>query len=159
MTVKIAYLEISGRQTGKTTRLVKFANELTAQGKTVIFVTPLAKHVRGLLPGVVVLSDGENPPDEVDQDQAVWIYDEFDWLTSTRVRNGAYYATTAKRTRELGVDTPANDLLMLLLHLNGRHLQRHFWPFVWSAEDWFKEVRSCYSTEQYRAWFLGEFLK
>lgn len=159
MTVKIAYLEISGRQTGKTTRLVKIANALIAQGKTVIFVTPLEKHVRGLLPGVVVLSDGENPPDQVDQDQAVWIYDEFDWLKSTSVRNGAYYATTAKRTRELGIDTPENDLLMRLLELNGLYFQRHFWPFGLNADDWFNEVRASYSPEEYRAMVLGEFLK
>ena len=47
--VKIAYLEISPRMTGKTARLCKFANDLSAAGQTVIYVCP-----RGLAPGLRV---------------------------------------------------------------------------------------------------------
>lgn len=43
MTTKIAYLEISPRQTGKTTRLIGFANQLKSEGRTVIFVSYLGE--------------------------------------------------------------------------------------------------------------------
>ncbi|WP_458379210.1 hypothetical protein [Pseudomonas chlororaphis] len=161
MTTKIAYLEISPRQTGKTTRLVKFACQLADEGKTVIFVTPMAKceHLRQQLPGVIVLADGQRPPEHIDLTDAIWIYDEFDWLTSTELRDGAYYSTTAKRVRELGVDTPDNDLLMQLLEANGLHFQRHFWFFSLQFDNWFSEARKAYTPEEYRLMILGEFLK
>ncbi|AZD84761.1 hypothetical protein C4K14_1927 [Pseudomonas chlororaphis subsp. aureofaciens] len=161
MTTKIAYLEISPRQTGKTTRLVKFACQLKDEGKTVIFVTPMAKdkHLRQQLPGVIVLADGQRPPVGVELTDAIWIYDEFDWLTSTQLRDGAYYATTAKRVRRLGVDTPDNDLLMQLLEVNGLHFQRHFWFFGLQADNWFSQAREFYSPDDYRLLILGEFLK
>jgi hypothetical protein len=159
MTVKIAYLEISGRLTGKTARLVKFANELTAQGETVVFVTSQAKDLRGRLPGVVVLSDRQAPPDEVDQEQAIWIYDEFDWLKSAKVRNGGYYATTASRVRDLGTDTPETDLLLQLIELNDGSYQRHLLTPGVIDEAYYEEARVAYTAEQYRQLILGEFLK
>lgn len=159
MTAKVAYLEISGRLTGKTTRLVKFANELTAQGKTVIFVTPQAKDLRGRLPGVVVLSDRQAPPDDVDQEQVIWIYDEFDWLKSTKVRDGGYYATTASRVRDLGIDTPETDLLLQLIELNGGSYQRHLLTPGVIGEAYFSEARMVYTHEEYRQMVLGEFLR
>lgn len=59
--VKIAYLEISPRQTGKTMRLCKFANDLSATGQVVIYVCPpgLAPGLRVEMPNVTVLADGE----------------------------------------------------------------------------------------------------
>ncbi|MBB1614229.1 hypothetical protein A9978_17410 [Pseudomonas sp. UMC65] len=159
MTAKIAYLEISGRLTGKTSRLVKFANELTAQGETVIFVTRKAKNLHGRLPGVVVLSDRQAPPDDVDQEQAIWIYDEFDWLKSAKVRNSGYYATTASRVRDLGIDTPETDLLLQLIELNGGSYQRHLLTPGVIDEAYFNEARAIYTDEQYRQMVLGEFLK
>ncbi|MEN5255234.1 hypothetical protein [Pseudomonas protegens] len=159
MTGKIAYLEISGRQTGKTTRLVKIANDLTAQGETVIFVTPQAEDLHGRLVGVVVLSDHQAPPDEVDQEQAIWIYDEFDWLKSAKVRNGGYYATTASRVRDLRIDTPETDLLLQLIELNGGSYQRHLLTPGVIDEAYYEEARAIYTAEQYRQMVLGEFLK
>ncbi|MFJ3413734.1 hypothetical protein [Pseudomonas protegens] len=159
MTAKIAYLEISGRQTGKTTRLVKIANDLTAQGKTVIFVTLQAEDLLGHLPGVVVLSDRQAPPDDVDQEQAIWIYDEFDWLKSAKVRNGGYYATTASRVRDLRIDTPETDLLLQLIKLNGGSYQRHLLTPWLIDEAYYEEARAIYTAEQYRQMVLGEFLK
>lgn len=159
MTGKIAYLEISGRQTGKTTRLVKIANDLTAQGETVFFVTPQAEDLRGRLQGVVVLSDRQAPPDNVDQERAIWIYDEFDWLKSAKIRNGGYYATTASRIRDLRVDTPETDLLLQLIELNGGSYQRHLLTPGVIDEAYFNEASELYTHEQYRQMVLGEFLK
>jgi len=158
MNQKPAYLEISPRQTGKTKRLVQFANELYGQGRTVIFVTPLANCELGLAPGVIVLSDGKNPPPGTDIGRAVWFYDEFDWLKSTKIRAGAYYATTAKKVRQLGVDTPENDLLLRLIELNNLHFQRHFWFFGLKPDSWLAECRATYTPEEFRAFILGEFL-
>lgn len=158
MKTSIAYLEISPRQTGKTSRLVRFANELKGQGRTVIFVTLMAEHMRPLMPGVIVLSDGESPPSDTDLLNAIWFYDEFDWLKSTKIRTGAYYATTAKKVRTLGVDTPENDLLIKLLEVNGLRFERHFWFFGLQADDWFTRVRAEYSPEDFRTLILGEFL-
>lgn len=161
MSTKIAYLEISPRQTGKTTRLVKFACQLQGEGKTVIFVTPMAsdEYLHQQLPGVIVLADGQSPPQDIDLTDAVWIYDEFDWLASTELRDGAYYATTAQRVRRLGVDTPDNDLLMQLIEVNDLHFQRHFWFFGLQADNWFSGSREIYTPEQYRLMILGEFLQ
>lgn len=158
MTTKIAYLEISPRQTGKTTRLIGFANRLKREGRTVIFVSSLGEYVSEQMPGVIVLADGETPPADVDSSNAVWFYDEFDWLNSTEIRAGAYYATTAKKVRQLGVDTAENDLLLRLIELNGLHFQRHFWFFGLRPDSWFTEVRASHTPEQFRALFLGEFL-
>ncbi|MBF0638768.1 hypothetical protein [Pseudomonas protegens] len=159
MTAKIAYLEISGRQTGKTARLVKIANDLTAQGETVIFVTPQAEGLLGRLPGVVVLSDHQAPPDDLDQEQAIWIYDEFDWLKSAKVRNGGYYATTASRVRDLGIDTSETDLLLQLIELYGGSYLRHLLTPGVIDEAYYEEARAAYTDEQYRQLILGEFLK
>ena len=161
MKPKIAYLEISPRQTGKTKRLIEFANQLKSDGRSVIFVTLLAlcDSVRAQLPGITVLSDGEAPPPDVESSGAVWMYDEFDWLKSTKIRNGAYYATTAKRVRELGVDSPENDLLLELIEINGNRFERHFWFFGLRPDSWLTEARLAYSAEDFRAFMLGEFLK
>ncbi len=159
MTLKIAYLDISPRMTGKTARLVKIAKRLKSEGETVIFVTYLAlvQDMRRQMPGVIVLADGEPPPVGVDLSNAIWFYDEFDWQTSTEIREGGYYATTAQRVRKLGVDTPENDLLMQLLEANGLRFERHFWPFGLN-DDWLADVRAEYTPEQFRVLFLGEFL-
>lgn len=161
MNPKIAYLEISPRQTGKTKRLTDIANQLKSEGKTVVFVTlpPLVESTRMQMPGVIVLADGEAPPPDTDSPDTVWMYDEFDWLHSTEIRNGAYYATTAKYVRALGVDSPENDLLLELIELNGGRFDRHFWFFGLRPDSWFSDARASYSSEQFRALILGEFLQ
>ena len=127
--VKIAYLEISPRQTGKSTRLCKRANDLCAAGRVVIYVCPrgMAPGLRLVMPNVTVLNDGQNVPETVDQTNAVWFYDEFDWLKSTVVRPGGYYATTAAHLRDLDAPKP-EDVLMELLKANGYRVERHLWP-------------------------------
>jgi hypothetical protein len=158
MNTKIAYLEISPRQSGKTSRLIGFAKQLKGEGRTVIFVTPMAYQVRQQLPGVIVLADGEAPPAGTNLSNAVWFYDEFDWLESTEIRAGAYYATTAKKVRTLGVDHPDDDLLMKLLVANDLSFQRHFWHFGLQPDNWFNQARATYSPEEFRVMILGEFL-
>lgn len=158
MSPKIAYLEISPRQTGKTARLIGLANKLKNEGKTVIFVTYAAESVRAQMPEVIVLSDGQSPPRGVDLSDAVWFYDEFDWLKSTKIRDGGYYATTAKRSRKLGVESPENDLLLELIRLNGHRFERHFWFFGMKPDSWLSDARVYHSPEDFRLLYLGEFL-
>lgn len=158
MNPQIAYLEISPRQTGKTTRLVRLANTLKAQGRTVIFVSSMAQDVRRQMPGVIVLADGEEPAPDVDLEDAVWFYDEFEWLKSTVIRIGGYYSTSPKTVRMLGAEFAEDDVLMKLLEANGQHFERHLWFFGLRPDNWFTNTRKEYSPEEFRLWILGEFL-
>lgn len=155
--VKIAYLEISPRMTGKTTRLCKFANNIAATGKPVIYICqpPLVEGLRREMPGVTVLADGEPVPEGIDVTNAVWFYDEFDWLASTIIRDGGYYATTAKKLRNAG--TPLyGDILMGLLKANGNRHERHYMPsFLW---EFVCDNRAVMPPETFRMSMLGEFL-
>lgn len=155
--MKIAYLEISPRMTGKTTRLCKLANDLCATGQSVIYVCPpgLAPGLRIEMPNVTVVADGQPVPEAVDQKEAIWFYDEFDWLKSTAVRPGGYYATTAARLRELGAPD-SDDVLMKLLKANGYRVERHLWPFEY--REFVQDHRVCMSAKDFRLGMLGEFL-
>ncbi|EPB6911839.1 hypothetical protein ACRRN4_000517 [Pseudomonas aeruginosa] len=155
----IAYLEISPRLTGKTTRLCALARDLLAQGRQVIFVCPpgCCADIRRALPGAVVLGDGEPLPAFADPDSAAWFYDEFDWLQNVQVRPGGYYATTAQRLRDPELDTPADDLLLQLLEANGNRHERHFWPFGLNGLAEFGAATE--DRDSYRLIYLGEFLK
>ncbi|MBK5413730.1 hypothetical protein [Pseudomonas sp. TH31] len=155
--VKIAYLEISPRMTGKTTRLCALANDLSANGQTVIYVCipNLAPGLRKNMPRVTVLEDGQPVPDGVDVAKAIWLYDEFDRLTSTVIREGAHYATTAARLRQAGAPAPG-DILMALIKANGNRHERHLLPaFLW---EFICDHRPTMSAEQFRMNMLGEFL-
>ena len=158
--MNIAYLDISPRQTGKTTRLCALARALIEQGRRVVYVCPegMATDIAAALPGAVVLHDGQALPQDVDADSAVWFYDEFDWLTSAKLRAGAYYATTPKRLRDLSRDTTENDLLLQLLHANGNRHERHYWPMmgIGTALDLY---RLSFAPEQFRTYALAEFLQ
>lgn len=154
---KISYLEISPRMTGKTSRLCAFANDLATTGVTVIFVCApqLAPGLRKVMPDVTVLADGQPVPDTVNETNATWIYDDFDWLKSTRIRDGGYYATTAARTRQAGVPSPG-DVLMGLIEANGNRHERHFLPSCFGG--FIREHRATMSAEDFRLGMLGEFL-
>ncbi|WP_448680229.1 hypothetical protein [Pseudomonas nicosulfuronedens] len=156
---RIAYLEISPRQSGKTARLIKKAATLSQQGHTVVYVTScLDEERKNALRrvGVIVHKDGEPLPEHLDEDRAVWFYDEFDWLKSITVRMGGYYATTAKRLRDPAVDTADDDILLALLKANGYSHERHYLPVL--MHDILREGRHLYSAEEYRRLCLGEFL-
>ena len=155
----IACLDISPRQTGKTTRLIKRARKLLTMGAAVRFVCSkgMKAEVRRQLPGAIVLADGEPLPSDQAPRRGVWFYDEFDWLESVELRQDAYYATTARFIRKLGEHTPENDLLLRLIQANGNWYQRHTWPF--DMADTLKEARQLHSPEDFRLLYLGEFLQ
>jgi len=156
---KIAYLDISPRQTGKTERLIQRAKTCLDAGRRVYFITfkGLVENMRRRLPGALVLEDGEELPSNENPDDAVWFYDEFDWLNSTVIRPGAYYATTPKFIREAGVDTADTDLLLQLIVAHGGHYCRYTWPFDMAGI--LQKARAFYSPEDFRQLYLGEFLK
>ncbi|CAI8755408.1 Zonular occludens toxin [Pseudomonas sp. IT-P44] len=155
--VKIAYLEISPRMTGKTTRLCKLANDLAASGQSVIYVClpQLAPRLCLDMPNVNVVADGQPVPETVDQESAIWVYDEFDWLKSTVVRSGGYYATTVARLRDLDNYAP-DDVLMQLVEANGNRVERHLWQIDY--RDFVSAHRATMAPDSFRMSMLGEFL-
>ncbi|MBX8542469.1 hypothetical protein K5D41_22585 [Pseudomonas cichorii] len=159
--VKIAYLEISGRLTGKTTRLAEKASELAMQGPTVIFVVPhlgLVSELSFRYPGLVVVHDGQALPEDVDAETAVWFYDEFDYLKSVVVRPGAFYATTPRYLRDAESDDAGSDVLLQLLEANGYQHARYVMPSdISGAGNFYRENRHCWSPEQFRMHVLGAF--
>ncbi|MFU3873513.1 hypothetical protein ACM7HL_12705 [Pseudomonas aeruginosa] len=157
---RISYLEISPRQSGKTARLIKKAATLSRQGHTVVYVSPGLDEERQTAlrrVGVIVRKDGETLPKHLDEDRAVWFYDEFDWLKCTTVRMGGYYATTAKRLRDPRVDSPESDMLLALLKANGYSHERHFIPLA--MRETLAEMRLLYRPEEFRLFCLGEFMQ
>lgn len=155
--IRIAYLDISPRQTGKTERLVQHAKSCLSAGRNVRFVTSdgLVEDMQGRLPGAQVLPDREDLHDGIND--GVWFYDEFDWLKSTKMRPGAYYATTPKFQRVLGVHTAENDLLLRLVQANEGHFRRYSWAIY--MDDTIKEARLQHTPEEFRHLYLGEFLQ
>ncbi|TWC36688.1 hypothetical protein FBY02_103224 [Pseudomonas sp. SJZ078] len=156
---RIAHLEISPRQTGKTERLIQRAKPYLVAGRKVCFVTSkgLVEDMRRRLPGAVILEDGKDVPCDEDAENAIWFYDEFDWLNSTRIRADAFYATTPRFQRTVGVHTSENDLLLRLIEANNRYFCRYTWQIHMS--DILEEARASHSPEEFRLLYLGEFLK
>lgn len=154
---KIAYLEISPRQTGKTQRLIQFAKCCMGTGKKVCFNTlkGMKVEIQAQLPGALVLADDESFPEAENPAEYYWFFDEFDWLEHAQLLPGAFYATTPRFVREVGTHPTENDLLLRLLKVAGR-FERHYWPFDMSAR--LLEARQLYSPEEFRLFFLGEFL-
>jgi hypothetical protein len=145
---------------GKTARMVKYAADLAMRDHRVVFVACSLRDERLKYlsqVGVTVLADGEELPPDIDEHSAIWFYDEFDWLQSTKIRMGAYYATTPKRLRTAGVELPESDLLLALVKAAGYRHERNFLLFD-MAENW-KEARQLYSESEFRRLFLGEFLQ
>lgn len=154
--IKIAYLDISPRQTGKTTRLVKLAQEQLERGQEVCFVTQkgLKSYAKRALPGALVLADTEPFPVGLDSDEHTWFYDEFDWLRNVQVRQGGYYATTARFARKLGEGSAQDDILLQLIQAAGGRFERFYWPF--EMEDGIREARAIYSPDEFRRLYLCE---
>lgn len=159
MTITITSLDISPRQTGKTTRLINRASKLLKMGVAIRFVCleGMKAEIQQQLPGAIVMADGEPLPRGHDPKRGVWFYDEFDWLKSVELRRDAYYSTTPRFMRKLGVHTAENDLLLRLVEANGNWYERHTWPFDMAAT--LGEARQCHSPEEFRLLYLGEFLE
>lgn len=154
-TTSITYLDISPRQTGKTERLIALACKHLNAGQQVVYVTTDAEGVAKRLPDALVLADTNKLPPGDDFEDAVWFYDEFEWLKSTRVRPNGYYATTPRFLRRLGEQASDNDLLLRLMEANGGKYLRHFWQF--DMGETLKEARLILSPEEFRLMYLGEF--
>lgn len=155
----IAYLEISPRQAGKTTRLVHRARDLTENNQRVCFVTlkGMKREVQRALPRALVLADGEPFPPGENPAASVWFYDEFDWLQSAIWRPGAYYATSPRFIRRPDETPTKPDLLLDLVKRNGYRFERYYWP--WDMEEVLREGRALHSAEEFRRLYLGEFLE
>jgi len=117
------HIEITGRMTGKTERLLKEANKRLDEGVEVVIVlaVPASKDFRWLIdeiakkvPGSYVISyellneknrshlqtDIQVQLAKLERDQdVVWFFDEFDWYENQEhipIRQNAYYATTPR---------------------------------------------------------------
>lgn len=153
----IAYLDISPRQTGKTTRLIERARVLLEAGTLVRFVCSpgMREYIAPQLPGALVIEDGEPFPKGHDPDAGVWFYDEFDWLKSTQVREGGYYATTARFVRKLGEASADSDVLLQLIQAAGGKFERFYWPY--DMGEMLAAVRKLHTAEEFRLLYLSEF--
>lgn len=155
----IAYLEVSPRMTGKTTRLCNMASiEAAKHGKPVVFVCApqLVQWLPVQMPDVTVIADGEPLPSHLQAENCLWFYDEFDLLKSVKFRRDGYYSTTAARFRVLGEDLPESDLLMRLVRAYGSRHERHLWWFDYRG--FVSSNRQIMSDELFRLSMLGEFL-
>ena len=101
------HIEITGRMTGKTERLIATANQLRAQGKKVVIVYPSGARqadFKKCCPGAKVSGDKNLTKQEwfekLDADpDAIWMYDEFDWFQNQsviKIRPNGYYYTTPR---------------------------------------------------------------
>lgn len=150
-------LEISPRQTGKTSRLIMKAREHLANGVKVRVVCSkgLENFFQDRLPGAHVYWDLQELPED-EPDDGVWFYDEFEWLKSAVLRSNAYYFSSPRFTRKLG-SAPGDDLLLQLLHASGGHFDRHYWGN--DMAELLDEARLSYSPEEFRRLYLGEFFE
>ncbi|VVE41350.1 hypothetical protein PCO31111_04189 [Pandoraea communis] len=160
--MRIAYLEISARQTGKTRRLVEAAKRFAEAGRPTVVVSALASHMRPELQrhGIVVIGNGTCgvPPSHEGKD-AAWLYDEFDWLDGVTAREGGYYVTTARFLRTAEDLFEGDGLLSRLLKANNWRCEKHFECdpklYRYMAADYRRAVAS----DDFRCLVLGEFLK
>lgn len=126
------YLEISGRLSGKTERLAAAVKEhVEASGIALVVVSNgLVDHMREKLfqTGVVVIPEdlmhsklvtGVEPQLE----NVRWFFDEFDWLKNVPVKEGAYYATTARYLRKQDASAEGDILLKLVVKLGKPTIQ------------------------------------
>ena len=102
------HIEITGRQTGKTERLMAAANQFMAQGKRVVIVCCNSRLMMNYLqkgcPGAWVSGDKYLTKktwfEELDNDHdAIWMFDEFDWFDNQsviKIRPNGYSYTTPR---------------------------------------------------------------
>lgn len=102
------HIEITGRMTGKTERLMAAANQFMAQGKRVVIVCCNSRLMMDYLqkgcPGALVSGDKYLTKkawfEELDNDHdAIWMFDEFDWFDNQsviKIRPNGYYYTTPR---------------------------------------------------------------
>lgn len=129
MTTWDTYLEISGRQSGKTERLVAAAKQHADDGGVALVVvfdglTDYIRNMLGQCHGVIVI------PEELMHSELVtlsapllenvrWFFDEFDWLKDVPIIDDAYYCTTARYLRKRDAN-PEGDTLLTLVNKLGQ---------------------------------------
>lgn len=156
------YLEISGRQSGKTERLIEAVQKhVEAQGVALVVVhNGLTDHIRERLSqsGVIVIPEhlmhSKLVTDVEPQLENVrWFFDEFDWLKNVPVKAGAYYCTTARYLRKRDA-RPEGDTLLTLVDKLGQPSTRL--PSGLCKED----AAEYYESETERALLLeGEYME
>ena len=159
---RIAHLEISPRQTGKTHRLMLAAMRHAGDGQPTVFVSSLARHLRPQLErhGIVTIRDGNaEVPETHRAANAVWLYDEFDWIEGVKVREGAYYATTARYLRSAEDLFEGDDILARLLRANGWRCEKHFMNAPPVYRYMAVDFRRATDPDAFRCLVLGEYLK
>lgn len=117
--INIAYLEISDRMSGKTSRLHRMACALAVSGRPVKFVSCMHGSLSPL-DGITLLAP--NSPEvrdvrHVGSDTATWFFDEFDWYRlPVPVVQGAYYSSTLNPNEERH-----SSSVLKLIQANGGH--------------------------------------
>lgn len=121
----LGHLEISGRQTGKTTRLAKWASVAGITWPVTIVIGEnwdtgdFRRQFK--IPGgrVRIITENNLPQDEREYDDGIWCFDEFDWFARPVpvIKNG-YYCTTPRFLREPAAK-PDEDPLLQLIRLHG----------------------------------------
>lgn len=151
-------LEISPRMTGKTTRLIAKAKEHLAKGDLVRVVccSGHQDYFSKQIPGALVRSHRQRFPANLDPEEGVWFYDEFEWLPNAQHRANAYYYSSPRFTRKLGCEA-GSDLLLQLLYANEGRFERHYWCADMS--ECLAEARLSHAPDEFRRLFLGEFFE
>lgn len=134
------YLEISGRCTGKTTRLVEEANKLYLVGdKHVVVVVPYKHNLTGLHPDIPVIADLDEYllENSLKVNQLRLLYDEFDLMTKVEIQPFGYYVTTPVKMRDKDATSYGNksDPLSELLAANNKKFVRYTWDAKMSKGD------------------------
>lgn len=128
------YLEISGRRTGKTTRLIDAARLAAEQHNSVVIVTfnsAQAFHLREKyrLPDNIIITAtaGLNVIDEkrdlISWDLVPYFWEEFEFIDNVRLNVNDYYCTTPRNLRSIKdvkkwKNGKREDLLLDLISLN-----------------------------------------
>lgn len=143
MSAQGTHLEISGRQSGKSTRLIKAAAEhAISQGISIIVVGEgMRDYTKAKLEQeggarkrnpAIIMSYSKLDSEETRLLENLcpylpeprWFFDEFDWYESVPVVSGAYYATTARYLRKHDASEQGDTLLTLVNLLGEPSIQR-----------------------------------
>ncbi|GEK74242.1 MULTISPECIES: hypothetical protein [Halomonas] len=125
------FLEVSGRQVGKTHDLEQAAIGHIKRGGVAIIVAGegLTDRIRRRVPDAMVIEYGTHTDQALLEqvsamEQVRWFFDEFDWYQAVPVVPGGYYCTTARFIRSENADPNGDTLLTLANELRAPTCQR-----------------------------------
>lgn len=125
------FLEVSGRQVGKTHDLLKVAAEHIRKGGTAVIVVGegMVEMVGDMSPDSMVIGYGQHTDDAMleriaEMPNVRWFFDEFDWYKEVPVIPGGYYCTTPRFIRRAAADPSGDTLLTLVRELGEPTCQR-----------------------------------